>query len=288
MKRGKEVRDPRGDPIKRDSPNEIPLLMFVMIPFPLSLSECRPDAIEPLVLRTLTDFRGIRRTLTVAKQGRKNLEWLERGGWSEVEQLFNRLGRQRDRQPQPADRTAEREAAHSIDHHLAGFGPKQSRNLWLWLGLTRYEIPLDSRVAKWVNENLSFSIEVGELDDSSYYESSLDQLQTACAAAGILPCIFDAAAFNDENKKARDQDRVTSKITREDKGTTSPGYLNKNGQVTVRDTGIPGTDNLQRVYQLACSHCGDVYGANGSDIHERKCPKCQGGRPGLALVAESV
>jgi hypothetical protein len=207
MKRGKEVRDPRGDPIKRDSPNEIPLLMFVMIPFPLSLSECRPDAIEPLVLRTLTDFRGIRRTLTVAKQARKNLEWLERGGWSEVEQLFNRLGRQRDRQPQPADRTAEREAAHSIDHHLAGFGPKQSRNLWLWLGLTRYEIPLDSRVAKWVNENLSFSIEVGELDDSSYYESSLDQLQTACAAAGILPCIFDAAAFNDENKKARDQDR---------------------------------------------------------------------------------
>ena len=83
------------------------------VPFPLSLSVCSLDGIEELVLRTLTDFRGIRRTLTIAKQARKNLEWLERGGWSEVEQLFNRLGRQRGRQPQPADRTAEREAARS-------------------------------------------------------------------------------------------------------------------------------------------------------------------------------
>lgn len=89
------------------------------------------------------------------------------------------------------------------------------------------------------------------------------------------------------NKKAPDRDRVALKAP-EDKGTTSPGYLNKNGQVTVRDTGIPGTDHLQRVYQLACSRCGHVYGANGSDIHERKCPKCQSGKLGLALVAESV
>jgi hypothetical protein len=31
MKRGSEVRDPRGNPIKRDGPNEIPVLMFVMV-----------------------------------------------------------------------------------------------------------------------------------------------------------------------------------------------------------------------------------------------------------------
>jgi len=31
MKRGKEFRDPKGNPTKRDAPNEIPVLMFVMV-----------------------------------------------------------------------------------------------------------------------------------------------------------------------------------------------------------------------------------------------------------------
>jgi hypothetical protein len=67
------------------------------------------------------------------------------------------------------------------------------------------------------------------------------------------------------------------------KGTTHPGYENLHGQVVVRDTGQPGTDHGQRVYELRCTHCGHVYGANGTDIHERKCPACQGGRPGIPL-----
>ena len=63
--------------------------------------------------------------------------------------------------------------------------------------------------------------------------------------------------------------------------TTQPGYLNRTGQVVVRNTGLPGTDKNQSIYQLGCSRCGHVYGANGSDIHERKCPNCQGGAKGL-------
>jgi hypothetical protein len=69
----------------------------------------------------------------------------------------------------------------------------------------------------------------------------------------------------------------------ESKGTTDPGYENPNGQMVVRNTGKQGTDHLQYVYELRCTHCGRNYGANGSDIHERKCPQCQGGRPGLDL-----
>jgi phage FluMu protein Com len=34
---------------------------------------------------------------------------------------------------------------------------------------------------------------------------------------------------------------------------------------------------------LNCSHCGHQYGANGSDYHHRKCPKCQGGAPGESI-----
>jgi len=67
--------------------------------------------------------------------------------------------------------------------------------------------------------------------------------------------------------------------------TTDPGFENRNSQRVVRATGLLGTDHLQEVYLLRCEKCGHQYGANGSDIHERKCPKCQGGRPRLPLEA---
>ncbi len=72
--------------------------------------------------------------------------------------------------------------------------------------------------------------------------------------------------------------------------TTQTGYVNRNGQVTIRNTDLAGNDHLQYTYQLACSHCGHNYGSNGSDIFERKCPKreCQGGKAGLALTAELI
>lgn len=65
--------------------------------------------------------------------------------------------------------------------------------------------------------------------------------------------------------------------------TTDVGYKNGNDQTVLRKTDQPGTDHLQYVYVLACAHCGHEYGANGTDIHERKCPECQGGRPGLPI-----
>ncbi len=67
-----------------------------------------------------------------------------------------------------------------------------------------------------------------------------------------------------------------------DAPTTQPGYVNRNGQVVIRHTGLPGTDHGQMVYELQCSHCSYSCGANGSDIFQRKCPNCQGGAAGLA------
>jgi Zn finger protein HypA/HybF involved in hydrogenase expression len=72
-------------------------------------------------------------------------------------------------------------------------------------------------------------------------------------------------------------------MPREDKGTTKPGYVNHNEQITIRDTGEAGTDFGARNFQLACSKCGHNYGANSGDIWERKCPNCQGGAAGLPL-----
>lgn len=101
----------------------------------------------------------------------------------------------------------------------------------------------------------------------------MDRVQASCEAAGVLPTLFDAAAFEEMGKE----------MTEKAKPTTCTGYVNRNGQVVVRNTRAPGTDHGQSVYQLGCSHCGHAYGANGSDIHERKCPKCQGGAAGLLL-----
>lgn len=66
--------------------------------------------------------------------------------------------------------------------------------------------------------------------------------------------------------------------------TTQIGYVNRNGQEVVRATDLPGTDHMQKIYVLRCRADGYEYGANGTDIHLRKCPRHQGGRPGLRIT----
>jgi hypothetical protein len=74
--------------------------------------------------------------------------------------------------------------------------------------------------------------------------------------------------------------------------TTVPGYVNRNGQKVVGKTDRPGNDHNQYIYEMECTRAecrgrrdGDPfhYGANGSDIHLRLCPACQGGASGLEV-----
>ena len=62
---------------------------------------------------------------------------------------------------------------------------------------------------------------------------------------------------------------------------TAIGYVSKNNQKNHGTRGFTGTDHGQVVYKLECLHCGNVYGANGTDVWLRKCPACQGGTRGL-------
>ena len=59
------------------------------------------------------------------------------------------------------------------------------------------------------------------------------------------------------------------------------GDVNPKGQKLVRKTDSRGTDHNQYIWEIECSHCGTLYGANGSDFHHRNCPSCQGGAKGL-------
>ena len=65
--------------------------------------------------------------------------------------------------------------------------------------------------------------------------------------------------------------------------TTVSGFINKHNQENRGCTGLAGTDHNQFIYHMKCNRCGNEYGANGSDIWQRKCPKCQSGKPGLVL-----
>jgi hypothetical protein len=64
--------------------------------------------------------------------------------------------------------------------------------------------------------------------------------------------------------------------------TTQIGFINRRNQKCLGHRDIPGNDHLQKAYKLECLNCGQKYGANGSDIFQRRCPGCQQGAPGIA------
>jgi hypothetical protein len=130
-------------------------------PFQPALADCSPTEAESMVSAALSAFGGLRRGPTVAGQAAANLARLEAGDWLRVEEKFQELLLCRSREPQPGDFAEERQAALFVQADSDGFGPKQSRNFWQWLGLTRFEIPLDSRVTAWLNSQHIFPFVLG-------------------------------------------------------------------------------------------------------------------------------
>jgi len=126
-----------------------------------------------------------------------NLAFLEQGGWDSLEQFAKDLIQQRKSSPVPDHYLLEREAARHIQKHYNGFGPKQSRNFWQSLGLTRYEFVLDSRILKWLRSNdFPMPLSSMALGEEEYYCFVSDILREWCVQSAILPCVFDAAVFS--------------------------------------------------------------------------------------------
>ena len=63
--------------------------------------------------------------------------------------------------------------------------------------------------------------------------------------------------------------------------TTQIDHVNRNRQKVHGTRGIAGNDHGQVSYKSECLDCGHCYGANGTDIFQRKCPECQGGETGI-------
>ena len=159
--------------------------------FPLTYSRVKRSK-DPrrLALRELKRWPGIRRVPTIARQIESNLQHLEDGNWKRLLREVNSLrGR--------ADAEKERAVAAILASELEGLGPKQSRNLLQALGLTRYEVPIDSRLVKWLNEfGFPFKLTAATLSSPDHFDLVSQGFQELCRAAGAYPCVVDAAIFS--------------------------------------------------------------------------------------------
>jgi hypothetical protein len=159
-------------------------------PFPLRYGQIREAAnIEKFTTKALRDFGGLRRADTIARELAENASWFEGARWTELRTRLEFLPGVRSHLP-------EREAARWMAAGFRGLGPKQSRNFLQSLGLTRFETPIDSRIIKWLNAN-GFPIRLSSvgLSDPEYYEFVSDGFRELANAAGVLPCVLDAAVF---------------------------------------------------------------------------------------------
>jgi len=176
---------------QRSGPDSIVTKFINKKPFPLQYEDCKnQNNLKEYVLNILNSHSGLRRKNRIADEIVTNLQILEHGLWETIFKRFKNLLSNNSVQ-------TERETAIFISKNLKGFGPKQSRNLLQSLGLTIYEIPIDSRIIKWLNE-FGFPIKLTSiaLSDHNYYNFVSDGFQELCKSCGIKPCVMDAVIFS--------------------------------------------------------------------------------------------
>jgi len=175
---------------QRTGPNSAVTQFLDLNPFPLDYQNCTNKAdVRGFVTHELREFGGIRFHGLIGERLSQNFtnlnNWLWQKILSHIQQLYA-----------PETREVERTVADFLQRELAGVGPKQARNLLQALGLTRYEVPLDSRVARWLSRvGFPVPVSTAALADRDYYCFVLDGFQQLCVAAGEIPCVVDGAIF---------------------------------------------------------------------------------------------
>ena len=155
----------------------------------LDLNYCSCAKNLPKVVAETLSKNGLRRTERISAEIAHAISWLNKEGWSAAKTQLDSLSSY-------TNTKKERFVARFLQEHFKGLGPKQSRNLIQWMGLSRYEIPLDSRMTKVLRE-LEFPVPLSAtaLADEEYYCFIEDGIQQLMAKIGNYPCVFDACAF---------------------------------------------------------------------------------------------
>jgi thermostable 8-oxoguanine DNA glycosylase len=113
-----------------------------------------------------------------------NFEFLEETDWD----LESEINRSKEHELTKYD---ERKLADMVDKSFKGFGSKEARSFLLELGVSKYEIPIDNKLIKWL-ENFDFPIKFSKtaLQDILFYHFVSDGIQKLCEISDIYPCVL--------------------------------------------------------------------------------------------------
>lgn len=115
---------------------------------------------------------------------------LENGEWSILLEKLNNLKKEHNIEDEI------NVAGYLHSGKFKGLGLKQSRNFLQWLGLTEYEIPIDSRELKVLRKcKCNFVPNSSALGDETTYLFLEKGIQKVCERLNIKPCILDACFF---------------------------------------------------------------------------------------------
>lgn len=188
---------------QRSGPDSAVTRFITTKPFPLNYPVCIAQSdLTMFSQQVLSSFGGLRRFNRITDEVATNLHRLEGGLWGKTFETLDTLRHS-------ADAEIERLAAEFVSDNFKGFGPKQSRNLLQALGLTRCEIPIDSRITKWLNAfGFPVRLSATALLDRNYYNFVSEGIQKLCAASDIYPCILDAAIFSSFDQGGWTEDTI--------------------------------------------------------------------------------
>ncbi|MEX2380274.1 MAG: hypothetical protein WD530_06000 [Vicingaceae bacterium] len=175
---------------QRSGPNSAVGQFLIKEPFQITVENlAQIDDIENFVKQNLKENNLTRYINRISRFFARNTEKMKNENWKIIQEL-NDLKDKDSKQ-------IERKIADKLSENYHGFGPKQSRNFLQALGLTKYEIPIDSRITKWLNDfGFPVTLTSSSLGDKGYYHFVSDGIQELCEKAEIYPCMLDAAIFS--------------------------------------------------------------------------------------------
>ena len=149
---------------QRSGPNSKVGTFLRQSPFPFTNKNisCHDDT-ETFVRETLQKNELTRYINRIPSFFTTNFQILQESNWQLLVTLRTELN-------ENATKATERRIADYLDDKFSGFGPKQSRNFLQGLGLTKFEIPIDSRITNWFNK-FGFPVTLSSipLQDKGYY-----------------------------------------------------------------------------------------------------------------------
>ena len=165
--------------------------IFSKKPFLLSCQYLfKVSNIEYAFKETFQTFGVTKYLKKVPKYFSANFDFLVETNWD----LESEINRSLDHELTKYD---ERELADRVDKSFKGFGSKEARSFLLALGVTRYEIPIDNKLLKWL-KNFDFPIKFSKiaLQDILFYHFVSDGIQKLCEISEIYPCVLYASIIS--------------------------------------------------------------------------------------------